>query len=166
MQPTTEQIKTLQDLNLGYRFHDHATTYMDNPTGGRALVDTSKPPCVMCDVFDLTTRVNFFSDKGSTEGEAFEKALAGALVAEKPLTPAQLADPRYRELGQLQRENATLKERLRSLEPEDRSGNNGASRLGFAKPKDDSEEPAKRKPGRPRKNPLPESALAQTEQAG
>lgn len=135
MQPTHDQIKQMQKMNLAHRFHDRAQTFIDNPVpGGHPVPDRTKPPCVVCDVFDKTTNQLFFSATGTTEAEAFALALEGAVTADKPLTPAQKSDPRFAKIAESESALAAANARIAELEAQVRSASEAPPRQRRGQP--------------------------------
>lgn len=118
-----ETTRQLLKLNASYRFRIFAPTFVDNElTGKPKQIDSGR---VECDIFDITVGELYATGKGSTEKEAFEKAIALAIQAEKPMTPAQKADREARReiadkanmhISSLTRENEDLKKRIAELE--------------------------------------------------
>lgn len=105
MQFTEEQRKLMTAQNVSVRFFDR-----------RGSTDKKRPDGCVCEVRDNTTNAFFCEGVGQSEPEAAEKAFAAIPTASKPLTPAQLADPRFLKLGTVEAENKALKARLAELE--------------------------------------------------
>jgi hypothetical protein len=120
-QLSTEQIATLDKLNSSIRFVHQAPTYEEDPQSGRPVL--KKHGRITCEVFDKTTSQHYLSVDGEDEKDAATKAIAKAIDAEKPLTPAQKMTKNFKaqdaqlktvkgELEKAREENAKLKAEL------------------------------------------------------
>lgn len=120
---TPEINARLAALNAAYRFRIFGPTFYEHEQSGKIRQqDTGH---IECDIFDKTVGAGYATERGTTEKDALERALATAEKSEKPMTPAQKADHAARRaivdkaniaLSAAQAENDALRARIAALE--------------------------------------------------
>lgn len=146
--PNPEQAKTLLEYDVSYNFTMLMPDAPKNMTEEQENKYRPKAGKLFCHITDRATKQVYISESGDDQETAFQKAFAKVLVTDKPKTRAQEliaknatgVDPRDAELARLRAENSMLK--------------SGGTSVSVSAPK--------RKGGRPRKNPLPVQAPADT----
>lgn len=94
MKLTDEITKKINDLDCAFRFVYVSPTYKEHPATGKPVIDEDpkhRKPGVYCHIIDKATKETYAQGYalGSDENGALLDGLARAVVAEKPLTPAQ-----------------------------------------------------------------------------
>lgn len=120
---TPEINARLAELNAAYRFRIFGPTFYEHEQSGKIRQqDTGH---IECDIFDKTVGTGYATERGTTEKQALELALATAEKSEKPMTPAQKADHAARRaivdkaniaLSAAHAENVALRARIAELE--------------------------------------------------
>lgn len=112
--PPPDIHETLKRLNAGWRMASRAPTYKETEGGKSYPIDQGH---IYCEIFDLTLDPQcrgkpYASAKGETEPEALKNAVAAALVADKPLTPAQAATQSAQKAAAKTKEAEDLRKQL------------------------------------------------------
>jgi len=116
MLSVSEELRSILDeLDATFRFVHVGATVGPSKNDETKLVQISQG-YVACEVIDNATGEKYHSERGSTEGDAMEKAIRGAITAPKPLTRSQRMTQSNLESLSIKTENESLKNRIAELE--------------------------------------------------
>lgn len=109
----TEDVRSVLDqLDATFRFVHVGPTFGPSKHDETKVVMTM-PGHIKCEIFDNTVGEAYFSATGSSESDALEKAVRGAVDAPKPLTKSQKIGLQSNAINN---ENELLKQRIAELE--------------------------------------------------
>lgn len=109
----TEDVRSVLDqLDATFRFVHVGPTFGPSKHDETKVVMTM-PGHIKCEIFDNTVGEAYFSATGSSESDALEKAVRGAVDAPKPLTKSQRIGLQSNAINN---ENELLKQRIAELE--------------------------------------------------
>jgi hypothetical protein len=112
----TEEVRSVLDqLDATFRFVHIGPTFGPSKHDETKVVMTV-PGHIKCEIFDNTVGEAYFSATGSSESDALEKAVRGAIDAPKPLTKSQRLSMKAAEGEAMKSENESLKNRIAELE--------------------------------------------------